>query len=252
MKKILITGGSGLIGTILNNHLMANYDVHNLDINKPKNKEHNIFIGNMNKYEDVLESSKDASIIIHLGAAVQMDSDWKLVFNNNIESTKNVYEAAKNNNVKKVIFASSNHAIGLFENDSPYKEIVRGEYKNLDPKKIKKIDENVPVRPDSFYGVSKAFGEAIGRYYYETYKIQSINLRIGTVQKIDSPKSSIRHYATWLSHKDIAQLVEKCIIHDLKFEIFYGVSNNKWRFWDIQNSYNKISYEPVENAENYR
>ena len=181
-----------------------------------------------------------------------MDSDWKLVFNNNIESTKNVYEAAKTNNVKKVIFASSNHAVGLFENDSPYKEIVRGEYKNLDPKKIQKIDENVPIRPDSFYGVSKAFGEAIGRYYYETYKIQSINLRIGTVQKIDSPKSSIRHYATWLSHKDIAQLVEKSIIHDLKFEIFYGVSNNKWRFWDIENSYNKISYEPVENAENYR
>ena len=252
MKKILITGGSGLIGTILNNHLNANYDVQHLDRNKPKNKEYNIFIGNINKYEDVLESSKDASAIIHLGAAVQMDSDWKLVFDNNIESTKNVYEAAKNNNVKKVIFASSNHAVGLFENDSPYKEIVRGEYKNLDPKKIQKIDENVPIRPDSFYGVSKAFGEAIGRYYYETYKIQSINLRIGTVLKIDSPKSDIRHYATWLSHKDIAQLVEKSIIHDLKFEIFYGVSNNKWRFWDIENSYNKISYEPVENAENYR
>ena len=97
MKKILITGGSGLIGTILNNRLNANYDVQNLDRNKPKNKEYNIFIGNINKYEDVLESSKDASAIIHLGAAVQMDSDWKLVFNNNIESTKNVYEAAKNN-----------------------------------------------------------------------------------------------------------------------------------------------------------
>ena len=100
MKKILITGGSGLIGTILNNRLNANYDVQNLDRNKPKNKEYNIFIGNINKYEDVLESSKDASAIIHLGAAVQMDSDWKLVFNNNIESTKNVYEAAKNNNLK--------------------------------------------------------------------------------------------------------------------------------------------------------
>ena len=85
MKKILITGGSGLIGTILNNHLNANYDVQNLDRNKPNNKEYNIFIGNINKYEDVLESSKDASAIIHLGAAVQMDSDWKLVFNNNIE-----------------------------------------------------------------------------------------------------------------------------------------------------------------------
>tara|TARA_B110001454_G_scaffold74706_1_gene72266 strand:- start:9711 stop:10472 length:762 start_codon:yes stop_codon:yes gene_type:complete len=252
MKKILITGGSGLIGTVLNNHLKENYDVSNLDIKKPSDSSQKTFIGNINKIEDLQIASKNKDTIIHLGAVISVNSNWKEVLDNNIESTRNVYESAKINGVKKVIFASSNHAVGLFENDSPYKEIVSGKYNNIDPDNIKRIDENVPIRPDSYYGVSKSFGESIGRYYFETYNIQSINLRIGTVQKIDTPKSSIRHYSTWLSHRDISQLVEKSIIHDVGFEIFYGVSNNKWRIWDISNAYKKISYMPIDNAENFR
>ena len=252
MKKILITGGSGLIGTVLNNHLKENYDVSNLDIKKPSDSSQKTFIGNINKIEDLQIASKNKDTIIHLGAVISVNSNWKEVLDNNIESTRNVYESAKINGVKKVIFASSNHAVGLFENDSPYKEIVSGKYNNIDPDNIKRIDENVPIRPDSYYGVSKSFGESIGRYYFETYNIQSINLRIGTVQKIDTPKSSIRHYSTWLSHRDISQLVEKSIIHEVGFEIFYGVSNNKWRIWDISNAYKKISYMPIDNAENFR
>jgi len=252
MKKIFITGGAGLIGSILNKHLSNNYQILNLDISNSKNNLSETIVGDMNIYKDVLNGSKGCSVIIHLGAVVSVDSSWDLVLKNNIESTRNVYEAARKNNVEKVIFASSNHAVGLFENDEPYKQIVAGDYKNIDHNKIPLIDHNVPIRPDSYYGISKAYGESMGRFYFENFGIQSINLRIGTVQKLDTPKSSVRHFATWLSHKDIAQLVEKSIINDLGFEIFYGVSNNKWRFWDIRNAYNKIGYEPVENAENYR
>jgi len=252
MKKILITGGSGLIGTVLNNHLKDNYDVSNLDIKKPTAPSQKTIIGNINNFEDVQLASKNVDVIIHLGAVISVDSSWEDVLKNNIESTRNVYESAKVNGVKKVIFASSNHTVGLFENDSPYKEIVSGKYENIDPDNMKTIDKNVPLRPDSFYGVSKSFGESIGRYYFETFNIQSVNLRIGTVQKIDTPKSSIRHYSTWLSHRDISQLVEKSIIHDVGFEIFYGVSNNKWRIWDISDAYKKISYVPIDNAENFR
>ncbi len=252
MKKIFITGGSGLIGSILNNHLSNNFEITNLDIKKSNNQSQNTVVGDMNRYVDVLNGSKNCEVLIHLGAVVSVDSNWDLVFKNNIESTRNVYKAAKENGSKKVIFASSNHAVGLFENDNPYKQIVAGKYSGLDPNSIPIIDHNVPIRPDSYYGVSKAYGEAIGRYYFEKHKIQSVNLRIGTVQKIDTPKSSIRHFATWLSHSDISQLVEKSIIQDVGFEIFYGVSNNKWRFWDLKNSYNKIDYKPVDNAEDHR
>ena len=154
---------------------------------------------------------------------IEVNTSWELVLKNNFESTRNVYESAKINNIDKVIFASSNHAVGLFENDSPYNEIVKGNYEGLDPKKIPMIDHNVPIRPDSYYGISKAYGESLGRFYYETSKIQSINLRIGTVQKIDTPKNSIRHFATWLAHEDLAQLVEKSIENKLGFEIFYDI-----------------------------
>jgi|TARA_B110000495_G_scaffold203915_1_gene230760 nucleoside-diphosphate-sugar epimerase len=252
MEKILITGGSGLIGSILNNHLKENYNLTNLDIKESSDPSQKTIIGNINKFKDVQTASKDMDIIIHLGAVISVNSSWEDVLKNNIESTRNIYESAKLNGVKKVIFASSNHAVGLFENDSPYKEIVSGKYNNIDPDNIKRIDANIPPRPDSYYGVSKSFGESIGRYYFETFGIQSINLRIGTVQKTDSPKSSIRHYSTWLSHRDISQLVEKSIIHGVGFEIFYGVSNNKWRIWDINNAYKKISYMPVDNAEKFR
>ena len=251
MKKLFITGGSGLIGSILNNHLKKEYEIVNLDINNTS-KSSSTIVGDMNNYDDVLSSSQGAFATIHLGAVVSVDSDWDLVLKNNIESTRNVYESARINKIKKVIFASSNHAVGMFENDNPYKEIVAGNYEKIDHNNITLIDHNVPIRPDSYYGISKAYGESMGRFYFEEYGIESINLRIGTVQKVDTPTNSIRHFATWLAHKDIAQIVEKSLETKLEFEIFYGVSNNKWRFWDIKNAYNKIGYEPVENAENYR
>ena len=113
MKKLFITGGSGLIGSILNNHLKKDYEILNLDINNSKKSSETI-VGDMNNYNDVLSGSEGSFSIIHLGAVVSVDSNWDLVLKNNIESTRNVYESARINKVKKVIFASSNHAVGLF------------------------------------------------------------------------------------------------------------------------------------------
>ena len=104
MNKILITGGSGLIGSVLNNHLKEKYKLVNLDIKKPISHSQDTIIGNMNILEDVKIASESADTIIHLGAVINVDSDWELVLKNNIESTRNVYEAAKINNVKKVLY----------------------------------------------------------------------------------------------------------------------------------------------------
>ena len=254
MNKILITGGSGLIGSLLNNHLKEKYNLINLDIKKPTNHSQDTIIGNMNVLEDVKIASKSADAIIHLGAVINVDSDWELVLKNNIESTRNVYEAAKINGVKKVIFASSNHAVGLFENDSPYKEIVKGDYEKVSSN-YKLIKPNCEVRPDSLYGVSKAYGENLGRFYYEKYGIEVACLRIGSVIKNNTPvvKNSNRFFSTWCSHNDIAGLIEACIDSErVRFEIFYGVSNNKWKIWDISNFENKLSFYPKSNAEDLR
>ena len=254
MKKILITGSSGLIGSVIIKNLGNKYEFSGLDIKPNKDyPELKTLIINSNNLDSILPAFKNIDTVIHLAANVSEATEWDLVLNNNIILTRNIYEASKTNNIKKVIFASSNHAVGNFEKDFPYKKIVKGKYNEIDINNIIKIDSSVPIRPDSDYGISKAFGEAVARYYFEHHGIESACLRIGTVRPDNSPKTDVRHFATMLYHEDLAQLIDKCIEKEnLDFQIFYGVSNNKWRFWDIKNSYNKISYEPVENAENYR
>ena len=190
--------------------------------------------------------------VIHLAANAPVETPWADVLKNNISTTHNVYEACRANSVKRVIFASSNHAVGNFELDEPYSRIRVGDYQGLIPGKFKQIDHRVPVRPDSDYGVSKVFGEATGRYYNEHFGLEVACLRIGTVNPQNSPEGSIRSMATWLSHRDLTQLVRLCLTQPLDYEIFYGVSDNTWRFWDTDHANKTIGYAPVDNAEDYR
>jgi nucleoside-diphosphate-sugar epimerase len=113
------------------------------------------------------------------------------------------------------------------------------------------ITINDPIRPDGFYGVSKATGEAIARMYYDLYGLESICLRIGSVLKDDDPHSNPRYESTWLSHRDLVQLVKKSLLADVKFGIYYGVSNNKRRFWDISNAVSEINYQPEDDASGF-
>ena len=254
MKKILITGSSGLIGSIIYQNLKHKYNFTGMD--KVKNIDNTnlpTHIINSNKIEEINSAFKDIDIVIHLAANASELTEWDLVLKNNIELTRNVFEASKLNGVSRVIFASSNHAVGNFEKDEPYKSIVNGKYENLDPIKIVKVNEKVPIRPDSNYGISKAFGEATARYYYEHYNLESISLRIGTVIKENSPKTNIRHYATLLYQEDLVQLIDKAIsASNINSEIVYGVSNNKWRFWDLSHAEKTIGYLPIKNAEDER
>ena len=111
----------------------------------------------------------------------------------------------------------------------------------------------MPIRPDGPYGIGKAFGEAAGRYYSDVHGLSVICLRIGTLNRESRP-TSVRHFATLLTHRDLVQLVRRCIDapDDLRFAIFYGVSDNKWRFWDISNARDLIGYAPQDDAERWR
>jgi len=254
MKKILITGSSGLIGSVIIKNLSNKYVFSGMDRNPNENyPELKTLITNSNDLNSILPAFKNIDTVIHLAANVSEATEWELVLNNNIILTKNIYEASKINNIKRVIFASSNHAVGNFEKDFPYKSIVKGKYDEVDINNIIKVDSSVPIRPDSDYGISKAFGEAVARYYFEHHGIESACLRIGTVRPDNSPKTDVRHFATMLYHEDLAQLIDKCIEKEnLNFEIFYGVSNNKWRFWDLEHARKTIGYDPKKNAENER
>ena len=141
----------------------------------------------------------------------------------------------------------------MFELDDPYVRIRQGHYAGLDPAIFPRVDHTVRIRPDGYYGVSKAYGEALGAYYAENFGMSVICLRIGTVNRHNSPQRDVRHMATWLSHRDLAQLVDRCLgVQGVRFEIFYGVSNNTWRFWDIEHARRVLGYAPQDNAETYR
>jgi uronate dehydrogenase len=109
------------------------------------------------------------------------------------------------------------------------------------------------VRPDTPYGVGKALGEAAARYYAEEHGLSVLCLRIGTLNRADRP-SAARHFATLLTHADMASLVRCCIEAppDLAFGVFYGVSANRWRIWDINDARHAIGYEPKDDAEEWR
>ena len=253
--KVLVTGSSGLIGSMLIGALGNKYQFSGLDrVKGPAAPDVPALIADASRsVAAVLPAFRGVEMVVHLAADVRQDAPWDSVLPNNIALTHNVWEACRVSGVRRVVFASSNHAVGMFENDEPYRRIVRGEYAGLDPAKVRKVDHTAPVRPDGDYGISKAFGEATGRYYFEQFGIEAACLRIGTVNPHNSPVKSVRHFATWCSHHDLAQLVDRCLsAPKLGYEVFYGVSDNKWRFWDISHAQKVVGYRPVDNAETYR
>jgi uronate dehydrogenase len=132
--------------------------------------------------------------------------------------------------VKRVIFASSNHAIGFY------------------PRK-KKIRTDVTVRPDSRYGVSKAFGEALGSLYSDKHGLAVTCLRIGNVGPVPL---DVRRLSIWISPEDLVQLFQIGLEHpDLRFEIFYGASDNEASWWDKSRA-QRLGYRPTGKAEQFR
>lgn len=258
--KILLTGASGLIGGVLRTHLsdhggeFGRYTISGVDARDLDDDSLASFtLADCYDYDAMSPAFEGQDAVVHLAANAPVETPWADVLRNNIASTHNVYEAAREHGLKRLVFASSNHAVGNFELDEPYKSIGLGDYSLIDndPANIVQVDHNVPIRPDSDYGVSKVFGEATGRYYNEHFGLEVACLRIGSVVPNNRPMN-IRAYATWLSHRDLAHLVDRCLTADISYEIFYGVSNNRWRFWDIDYARETIGYEPQDRAEDWK
>jgi len=249
-KKLLITGGCGVIGTILKSALRDKYEITCLDVETAGKECVN---GDITKLDNVEGFFEDKDAVIHLAANSSLEADWDSVYSKNILGTYNVFEASRRHGIRKILFASSNHVTGLYEKDWPISSIVKGNLIGVDPSNISLVSHLSPVRADSLYGASKIFGEGLGQYYSDEFGISVICLRIGTVRPYEWPRSNeIRFFATWLSHRDLVQLVEKSLDAKIQYDAFYGVSNNKWRFWDISHAKKVIGYEPQDDAEDHR
>jgi nucleoside-diphosphate-sugar epimerase len=241
LPKLLITGSGGLIGRVLRRDLADAFDLYGVDIRSDVHAE-NLFQADVSSPEQVNRVFAQIPLlayVVHLAGDSRADADWQSVLANNIVGTKNIYEAAKAHGVRRVVFASSNHVTGAYEGFPPLL--------HTQPSPTP-ITVRQPIRPDGCYGVGKAAGEALARMYYELYGLESVCLRIGSVLKDDDPTRDARHRSTWLSHLDLVQLVKKSLLADVKFGIYYGVSNNKNRFWDISDAAAEIGYQPVSDA----
>jgi len=252
-KRVLITGAAGRIGRALSVALADNYVVSGLDVSSVTGASSSTLVVDMSGPGVFDQAFEGKDVVIDLAAATSHATPWDVVYKNNIASTYNALEASRRAGVRRVIFASSNHVTGMYERRHPYSAIVAGRYEGLDRSAIPHITTSMPICPDSPYGISKAFGEAAGRYFSDEYGLSVICLRIGSFTGEDRPLT-IRSFATLLTPRDLAQLVTRCIEapDSVRFAVFYGVSDNAWRFWDISDAEEIVGYQPRDNAENFR
>jgi uronate dehydrogenase len=166
--------------------------------------------------------------VVHL-AGIAEEAPFADILEANIDGTYRVFDAARRAGVRRVVFASSNHAVGF----TPRNELVT-------------VD--VPVRPDTYYGVSKVFGEALGRLHVDRYRMEVVCLRIGSWR--DRPEVP-RHLSTWLSPSDGVRLLHAALTApDVDFAVVYGISANSRGWWDLAPA-RALGYVPVEDAEDY-
>ena len=229
MKTILITGAAGDVGTHLRRELAKKYRIRASDLRSLKKIGGETYArADVSKMADALRITKGVDAIVHLGG-YSVEGPWEGILSANIVGCYNVFEAARRNGVKRIIFPTSNHAVGFY-------------------KRSQTIDHRVYIKPDSRYGVSKVFGEALGSLYADKYGMQFLMIRIGNVNPAPIDK---RRLSIWISPRDIAQLVTIGIEHpEIKFEIVYGISANKRAWYDNANAF-RLGYKPQDDSETY-
>lgn len=256
-KNVLITGAEGVIGSYLRKTLAERYSLRL--ITREPVADLDSFVLDIAEVEKLLPVLKGVDAIIHLAGSSSVSSSWEEVLHNNIVGTYAVFEAAYQAGVQQIIFASSNHAVGTYEQEQA-PAIYRQEHASL--------DHLVPLRPDSLYGVSKCFGETLGRFYADHRDMRVICLRIGSIAADDRPDGPSvaltnpwlptpelryeRSRTMWMSQRDFARLVEKCIeATHIRFDIFYGISNNPHHFFDLEHARQVLGYIPEDSSEEY-
>lgn len=230
IDRLLITGAAGLLGSTLRRHYAGRFPRLRLSDRVP--------LGEAGPGEELVQAElRDAAAIdalfqgvdacVHLGGQ-PVEAPWPVVLEANIVGVINVWEAARKAGTRRIVFASSNHAIGFHP-------------------RTRRLDHTAPVRPDSRYGLSKAFGEDVALYYANKHGISAMCLRIGSARErpIDE-----RMLATWQSLPDFCRLVDVALSADYTYEIAYGVSANPRSWWD-NSRVEALGYQPQDSAEVY-
>lgn len=230
--RVLYTGATGRMGEMIRAELVGCFGESKLFCRTTPAQIYRgevVTFGDLADLSTVVEATEGVDVVIHLGA-VSDEAPFDLILEANIRGTYNVFEAARRNGVGRVVYASSNHVTGFHPTTA-------------------KLDARSEVRPDSHYGVSKVFGEALGRLYFDKWGIEVVVLRIGACRPVPEDE---RQLSMWLSPRDAGQLVYRAAVApDVGFVTVYGVSRNSRGWWSLEEARKILGYDPVDDAEDY-
>ena len=228
--RILLTGAAGALGGELRRRRQGRQTLLRVSDALEMAQEgdgEEVLVCDLVDADAVEALCQDMDAILHFGGQ-SIEAPWPRILQSNIAGLINLYEGARKAGVERVVFASSNHAIGFYP-------------------RSQRLDHTSSARPDSRYGVSKAFGEDLAYYYAMKHGIRSLCLRIGSC--LPKPVDA-RQLATWLSLDDFDRLTDVGLTADYVYEIAYGVSANTRSWWDNANIA-RLGYDPQDNAEDY-
>ena len=231
-KRLLLTGAAGALGRELRPRLKAYCDALRLsdiaDLGSAAAGEE-LRPAALEDKAAVHALLEGVDAVVHLGG-VSVEKPFDVVLPANIVGVFNLYEAAREHGVKRVVFASSNHVTGFYRQDET-------------------ISPQDPVRPDGYYGLSKAFGENLSRFYFDRYGIETVCVRIGS--SFPEPKDR-RMLATWLSFDDLERLVVAALAAPaVGHTVMFGMSDNRLTWWD-NTSARHVGYRPQDSSEPFR
>jgi uronate dehydrogenase len=231
-RRLLLTGAAGGLGRVLRPRLKSRCDalrvsdIAELGAAAPGEELRPVRLEDRAAMRALLEG---VDAVVHLGG-VSTEQPFDLILQANIVGAFNLYEAARVNGVKRIVFASSNHVTGFYRQDEV-------------------IDARMPVRPDGHYGLSKAYGENLAQFYWDRHGIETVSLRIGS--SFPEPKDR-RMLATWLSYDDLERLVVSALTAPLVgHSIVYGLSANTTSWWDNTPA-RHLGYAPQDSSEPFR
>ncbi|MEU6345524.1 NAD(P)-dependent oxidoreductase [Streptomyces sp. NPDC046977] len=231
-RTILLTGAAGGLGTLMRELLPAHgYDLRLFDV-APVEGAPEAIIADLADRKALREAVRGVDAIVHL-AAISLESSFEKILRANIEGTYHLYEAAREEGVRRVVFASSNHAVGFTPRpvgDDPL------------------IPVDTPRRPDTFYGLSKGFGEDLAQLYWDLHGLETVSVRIGSCFR---EPTSVRMLSVWMSPEDGARLFHAALTAEgVGHTVVYGSSANTRLWWDLSGA-RALGYEPRDDSEPY-
>lgn len=230
-KRILLTGAAGNLGIRLRPRLHEFADIVRLaDLAEigPAGAGEEVFQCDLADRDSVIRMCEGVDAVLHFGG-VSTELEFEPIINANILGMANLYEAVHKLGIRRVVFASTNHTMGMYQTTTM-------------------VDATMPPRPDGYYALSKVFGESLSRYYWDRFGIETVCVRIGYCWP---EATNYRQLATWLGLDDLVQLLRRALLTPrVGHTIAFGVSNNDGKWWDDRES-RHLLYKPTQSSDQF-